>query len=296
MKNRVYFQLACWFLLLPLLAGCRVRDVPDDYPAGVIRMKLDWEGLTEHLPQGKWLVFYPENGTMKPFSQEVGDDIFIDTLPQGRYKALLLAMNKDISRLDFIGMQQIEQATVSLKELQEELGLYPDAERVYSEAFAFDLTQPVPGVVILKPKPLALQTTFEIQIPGAKQVQACLKGIPTEMNLWTRKAVYLDQEHYTPLLVKHTGDNINLSGMVLMPTKAAVLTKTENAEIILQLEVNVTYDSGEQEEVKVDVTQALNDVAVEAPPEVKFELKKVGLTATVVGWEPGTGSGEVIIK
>lgn len=293
MKNRVCFRFAFLLVLLSMVAGCGVRNEPDDCLAGVIRMQLNWADSAGAGPQGKWLVFYSDDKPTVPLVQEVGNEIYIDTLPPGRYRTLLLAMDKNITRLDFVQMKQIEQATLSLKELQGNIGLYPGAEMVFSEIFVFDLTKPIPGVVMLTPKPLVLNTAFAISIPEVREVQASLKGIPTEVNLWSRKAVYTDPNHYTVLTSRLSGQRITLSGSILMPTAGGQPTRTDR--LAIWLEVDLTYNNGVKQLLTVDVTQALNEVAAEAPPEVIFELVKVGLSATIVGWETGTGQGDIII-
>lgn len=85
MRIPVYFRFTLLLASLSIMAGCGVRNVPDDYPAGVIRIQLNWEEMSGSIPQGKWLVFYSDDKPTEPFVQEVDNEIYIDTLPPGRY-------------------------------------------------------------------------------------------------------------------------------------------------------------------------------------------------------------------
>ena len=56
----------CMFLLLllglsVLLAGCEFRDILDDYPVSGVQIKLNWKGVTEQLPEGMRVIFYPKS-------------------------------------------------------------------------------------------------------------------------------------------------------------------------------------------------------------------------------------------
>ena len=56
----------CVFLLLllglsVLLGGCEFRDILDDYPVSGVQIKLNWKGVTEQLPEGMRVIFYPKS-------------------------------------------------------------------------------------------------------------------------------------------------------------------------------------------------------------------------------------------
>lgn len=171
---------------------------------------------------------------------------------------------------------------------------------VYQETLSFDLTRPISEIIVLKPRPLALNTAFIISVPGAKGVEAILKGIPTGMSLWSQKTAYLDQKHHTVLIFQLAGDRVTISGVILMPTPPVPSMRAgprASADpIALWLELNVAYAGGERETLKVDVTGSLYEVAALAPAEVTFELEKVGLTAMIVRWKAGTGHEDIIIE
>lgn len=56
----------CVFLLLllglsVLLVGCEFRDILDDYPVSGVQIKLNWKGVTDQLPEGMRVIFYPKS-------------------------------------------------------------------------------------------------------------------------------------------------------------------------------------------------------------------------------------------
>ena len=46
---------------LLMLTGCSRRDILDDYPVSGVEISLDWNGVTNKLPEGVRVIFYPKN-------------------------------------------------------------------------------------------------------------------------------------------------------------------------------------------------------------------------------------------
>lgn len=44
-----------------VVTGCNRRDVLDDYPVSGVEVRLDWSGVTEKLPEGVRIIFYPKD-------------------------------------------------------------------------------------------------------------------------------------------------------------------------------------------------------------------------------------------
>ena len=61
MRNTRYRFLVLLSSLL-MLTGCSRRDILDDYPVSGVDIKLDWDGVTDQLPEGVRVIFYPKNG------------------------------------------------------------------------------------------------------------------------------------------------------------------------------------------------------------------------------------------
>ena len=55
-------RLLCMVLLSFLVVtGCSRRDILDDYPVSGVEVRLDWSGVTEKLPEGVRIIFYPKD-------------------------------------------------------------------------------------------------------------------------------------------------------------------------------------------------------------------------------------------
>lgn len=56
MRNTRYRFLVLLSSLL-MLIGCSRRDILDDYPVSGVDIKLDWDGVTDQLPEGVRVIF-----------------------------------------------------------------------------------------------------------------------------------------------------------------------------------------------------------------------------------------------
>ena len=61
MRDTRYIILVLLSSLL-MLTGCSRRDVLDDYPVSGVEILLDWAGVTDELPEGVRIIFYPKDG------------------------------------------------------------------------------------------------------------------------------------------------------------------------------------------------------------------------------------------
>ena len=61
MQDTRYILLVLLSSLL-MLTGCSRRELLDDYPVSGVDIKLDWNGVTDKLPEGVRVIFYPKNG------------------------------------------------------------------------------------------------------------------------------------------------------------------------------------------------------------------------------------------
>lgn len=57
-RNAKYkIQVSCALSSLLMLTGCSRRDILDDYPVSGVDIKLDWDGVTDQLPEGVRVIF-----------------------------------------------------------------------------------------------------------------------------------------------------------------------------------------------------------------------------------------------
>ena len=60
-ESTILVFLLFLFSSLVVLMGCESRDTPDDTPISTVQIKLDWTGVTDKLPEGMRVIFYPKN-------------------------------------------------------------------------------------------------------------------------------------------------------------------------------------------------------------------------------------------
>ncbi len=90
----------CVFLLLllglsVLLVGCEFRDILDDYPVSGVQIKLNWKGVTDQLPEGMRVIFYPkseEGGKVEGWLAAEGGEVKV---PPGDYDIVIYNYNTE---------------------------------------------------------------------------------------------------------------------------------------------------------------------------------------------------------
>ena len=293
---KTIYSMLCAGVFL-LLTSCLFRSVEDavkqDEHDGDIHVKVRWSNYSK--PAGEWLVFYPEDRSLKPFSKEISDDCYIDDLPSGSYKLLLLCMDKADPKVQFCNMDEHGDVMIKLLE-PEESGEICHPEIMFACTATCDYTENSGQLVMFSPYPLSLKACFEMPIAPGKRVKAAvaqLVGMVNSLKLFTMEMGYAPFEHYAELDVVYKEDRVCFEGKMLLPFgKKTRGTDDSNSGKTL-LKMNFEYEDGETETLETDITQTLQEVADEAPAEVTFNLLKIGMTATVVSWVAGTGSGEV---
>ena len=165
---KVLCLVLCEGIIL-LLSSCSFRPIEDDVesvPDGTVHVKVNWGKYSK--PEGEWLVFYPESRSLKPFSREVGDDVYINDLLSCKYKLLLLSMDKADPNVKFSNMDVAEDAAIELLEP----GVNGDVmhpEMMFSSVAEFNVTETNGPLVVLSPHPLVLKACFEM--PTSKKVK-----------------------------------------------------------------------------------------------------------------------------
>lgn len=293
----IYLVLCLGIILLH--SSCFFRPIENDTtptdgePETGVHIKVRWGKYSK--PEGEWLVFYPEDRSLKPFSREVGDDFYVDDLLPGRYKLLLLGMAKADPKVEFCNIDEPEQAMIKLLETGSQ-GEITTPEVIFSCTAAFNFAEDKGQLVVLTPYTLSLKTCFEMPVATGRTVvaaEAHLIGFIRSLKLFTLETAYTNPEQYSKLVSVYKEDKVCFEGKMLLPILSKTrMTRTEPTERTF-LKMDFEYDNGEKETITTDITQSIQEVANESPEEVTFNLLKVGGTATVVSWVAGTGSGEI---
>ena len=87
MRNTRYRFLVLLSSLL-MLTGCSRRDILDDYPVSGVDIKLDWDGMTDQLPEGVRVIFYPKNGEGRKVDKYLSVRGGEMKVPPGRYSVV----------------------------------------------------------------------------------------------------------------------------------------------------------------------------------------------------------------
>ena len=95
MRNRMYMFLLLLSGLSVLLTGCSFRDMLDDYPVSGVQIKFNWEGVTDELPEGMRVIFYPkseEGRKVESYLSVEGGEVKV---PPGYYDVVIYNYNTE---------------------------------------------------------------------------------------------------------------------------------------------------------------------------------------------------------
>lgn len=98
MQDTKYIFLVFLSSLL-MLTGCSRRDVLDDYPVSGVNIMLDWEGVTDELPDGVRVIFYPKDGEGKKVDRYLSVRGGEMKVPPGRYSVVVYNYNAEYVRI-----------------------------------------------------------------------------------------------------------------------------------------------------------------------------------------------------
>lgn len=98
MRKTRYMLLVLLSSLL-MLAGCSRRDILDDYPVSGVEISLDWDGVTDKLPEGVRVIFYPKDGEGKKVDRYLSVRGGEMKVPPGRYSVVAYNYNTEYVRI-----------------------------------------------------------------------------------------------------------------------------------------------------------------------------------------------------
>ena len=95
MRCTKYMFLLLLFGLPVLLAGCDFRDILDEYPVSGVKIKFNWKGVADKLPEGMRVIFYPkseEGRKVESYLSVEGGEVKV---PPGRYDMVIYNYNTE---------------------------------------------------------------------------------------------------------------------------------------------------------------------------------------------------------
>lgn len=105
MQDTRYILLVLLSSLL-MLTGCSRRELLDDYPVSGVDIKLDWNGVTDKLPEGVRVIFYPKSAEGRKIDTYLSARGGKVKVPPGRYS--VVAYNYDTETVQIRGEEAYE--------------------------------------------------------------------------------------------------------------------------------------------------------------------------------------------
>lgn len=159
MRKAKYSCLLLLFLLWLMSAGCSYREVLDDYPVSGVRITLEWDGVTNKLPEGVRVIFYPKDAEGRKVDTYLTENSKIVKVPPGHYSVVIY--NYDTETVQIRGAESYEKIEAYTGHCT---GLGSEAEKM-----------------VWEPDPLYVVSIEDLRIENSEEV--------TQLNLQPRLVV-----------------------------------------------------------------------------------------------------------
>lgn len=263
MKSIRYVYLLLLTSLLVMLAGCDFRDVLDDYPVSGVEIKLNWEGVTEDLPDGMRVIFYPkseEGRKVDTYLSVTGGKVKV---PPGRYAVVIYNYNTESVLIRGAeSYETIEAYTDPCTGLntKEEMVWSPDP--LYVVALDDVHIKKSDDVFLMEYKPEAVvkRYSFEVKVEGLHNVLGIICHV-SGMNGCYSLGTHSFKPSASPIYVDTSKGN----GVIKGSFASFVLPKSANtrADMPVVMSLKLVKLDNKVQEVKVDITE----VVIPPPPE-----------------------------
>lgn len=274
MKDTRYLFLVLLSSLLLVLAGCSRRDVLDDYPVSGVEVKLNWNGVTDKLPEGVRIIFYPKNAEGRKIEKYLSVNGGEVKVPPGRYAVVIYNFDTETVRIrGEEAYETIEAYTGNCWGLgiaeTEKMVWGPDPLYVVNidnlEVAKSDKT----FVLEVKPE-LAIRTyTFSIKAEGLKNVSTiigCVEGMAECYCI----GLCCSMCRNTPVYFEaRKGDGAIEGSFTTFGTHEMQMNRAEYTNLMKLILVKI--DKSVQE-VKIDITDLVEDSSDVDDPSEEIEL------------------------
>lgn len=299
MKSRRCMFLLLLSSLLAMLTGCDFRDMLDESPVNGVEIRLNWTGVTDKLPDGMRVIFYPkdeEGRKADTYLSATGGEVAV--LP-GHYAVVVYNYNTESVQIkgeasyETIGAYTGCCTGIST---EEEMVWAPDPLYVVALDDILIEKSDVPQEIEFKPEVVVQSYSFDIKMVGLKNVADIVCSI-TGLNgsYCFGKQVCTVSE--MPLYVDVDPKDGFLWGYFshfVQPLRAK-----SRAVMPMQLTVKIIKTDNTLQEVKVDITELIEAPlpppvggGTEDPPgEVHIEVPVPDGEIRVDDVEPSPGGG-----
>lgn len=249
--------------LLVMLAGCEFREMLDEYPVNGVVIKLNWEGVTETLPDGMRAIFYPkseEGRKADVYLSVTGGEVKV---PPGRYSVVVYNYNTESVQIEGEASYETIRATTGHctgLSTKEDMVWSPDALYVVALDDILIEKSDVAQEMELKPEVVVQSYSFDIKMAGLKNVAdivCSVTGLNGSCCLSSKVCTVSQIPIYVDVVIK---DGF-LWGYF---SHFASLQLAESRGVLpMELTVKILKTDNTVQEVKVDITEL-----IETPPPV----------------------------
>ncbi len=303
MKDTCRIILWLFFGLLPVLGSCSFRDMLDDYPVSGVRIRLDWKGVTDKLPETMRVVFYPKEARgrmVESYLPAKGGEVEVSP---GKYAVVAYNFNtKSIQIRGDESYETIEAFTGHCTgvDVDEDMVWSPDPLYVVTLDEIEIRQSDVALSLVWKPEAVVNRYSFDIKVEGWDRISDIIchvDGLNGSYFIGNR-ACHLSE---VPICVDTKRENGLLWGYFSSFALLKDVKTRADSPILLTLKI-VKRDKTVQE-IKVDITGVIETAPpsggggeepdVEVPDsEIHIEVSIPEDKVVVDDLKPGTDEGD----
>lgn len=274
-KTRYVFLV----LLSLLLAGCSRRDILDDYPVTGINIRIDWEGVTEQLPEGVRVIFYPKDADSRKIDTYLpvkGGEVKV---PPGSYSVVIYNYDTEVVQVKEEGSYETITACtgnctgLGIEETESMVWGPDDFYIVSLDDVKIGKEKELPTLEV-KPKAVVTTYTFEIKTEGLKNVISIIgsaTGMAECYHLGKKSGLTCSTPIYSET---GKGDGVIKGSFTCFGIPTLVGSR---ADIIQFLDLIIVRLDGSKQTAKVEITEAVKPPSGEGDdkpqsPEIQIEL------------------------
>ena len=300
MKDAGYVFLVLLSSLL-MLTGCSRRDILDEYPVSGVNIKFDWNGVTDKLPEGMRVIFYPTNAEGKKVDRYVSVKGGEVKVPPGHYSVVAYNYNTEIVQIRGEGAYEtIEAFTGHCNGLgiagTENLLWGPDPLYVVQIDDLYIKNSEEELLLDWKPKLVVKTYSLKIKAEGLGYVSSIVgsvEGLAGRYYLGLRSGKISDAPIYFE--AKATPGEITGEFTAFVMPEAAVTRAGTSIKLMLTF---IKVDQSAQE-VEIDITDVVEDAEKgeegddDEPPKVIELLLEEEVKVEEPSNPPGGGGGGI---
>lgn len=266
MKATRYITLVLLSSLLIMLTGCERRELLDDYPVSGVQVNLNWNGVTDKLPEGMKIVFYPkddEGVKVESYLSAMGGEVL--KVPPGRYAVAIYNYDTEgtVALRDEGLYERVEAYAAPCNEPGAKSGMVWGPELLYTAKIdELNIAKSDEVLVVeLRPEPSVYTYSFEVKAKGLKNVSDITGSVAGMDVCYALGCRDCSTCRTFPIFFRAAkGDGVIKGSFSAFGPLAHSATRA-NGEVVLTLEL-LKID-GEVQKVEVNITE----VVAPSPPE-----------------------------